>query len=98
MPTTTSTTFDPASLVDSETGELDLIAIRARADLLARRDFGAANYPPSYFRSRELNVLDTARAMRVRWRLARGLPDDTPCTMVQVPAWGASGDGFGRAV
>jgi hypothetical protein len=97
MQTTTSTSFDPASLVDSETGELDLIAIRDRADVLASRDFGAANYPPSYRRSREMNVTEQARAVRVLWRQARGLPDDTPCTMVDVPVWGASGDGFGAA-
>lgn len=95
MQTTTPTaSFDPASLVDAETGELDLMAIRDRAHILASRDFGAPNYPPSYFRSRELDVTDLARVMRVRWRRAHGLPDDTPCTMVDVPAWGDSGDSF----
>lgn len=94
---TTSQTFDPESLIDSETGELDQIAIRARAGVIASREYGAPNYPPSYFRSAEQNTTDLARIMRIRWRRDHGLPDDTKYVMVMVPEWGASGDGFGRA-
>lgn len=96
MQTTTSkTSFDPASLVDSETGELDLIAIRDRADVLASRDFGAPNYPPSYYRGHELNVTDLARVMRKRWRAAHGLPDDT--VYVMVTAFGRERSGVRRS-
>jgi hypothetical protein len=80
--------FNPQTLIDPETGELDAAAIRDRADVLSCRDYGAPNYPPSYFRSHEMNVTDVARIMRVRWRAAHGLPDDTPCTMMQVPTLG----------
>lgn len=94
MQAASSKTFDPASLVDHETGELDQLAIRARADVLASRDFGGPNYPPSYFRDNERNVTDLARIMRIRWRRDHGLPDDTVYVTVQVPEWGASGESF----
>ena len=81
-------------LIDPDTGELDSLAMVEAADLRAMREWGGANPPPVYIREAVSYVHERARAMRTAWRAARGLPDDSPVTLTELPAWGASGDSY----
>jgi hypothetical protein len=84
-------------LIDQETGEIDGLVLIEVADLIAQRDWGGPLPPPAYIRQAVSDAHDRARDLRRAWRRARGLPDDTPVTMTELPAWGASGDSYGRA-
>jgi hypothetical protein len=80
----------------TDTGELDMLAIAQRASLRASADYGGPNYPPSRLRQWEAATMDRAQSERRVWRREHGLPDDTVTTMIEVPSWGNSGEGFGR--
>lgn len=82
--------------IDRETGEIDSLALIEAADLRAKREWGGPQPPPSYIREAVSFVHERAHDLRREWRRARGLPDDTQFTMTEMPAWGASGDGYGR--
>jgi len=73
-------------LIDAETGELDHHYIMEQAKVRAARDYGSPEFPPNYLRSHLLDLQDTARIMRKRWRDKNGLPDDTK--YVTVAAYG----------
>jgi hypothetical protein len=83
-------------MINQETGEIDTIAVAERADLRACREWGGSSPPPSYIRDAVSWCWDRARNERLEWRRMRGLPDDSPVEMISVPAWGSSGDNFGR--
>lgn len=83
-----------ANLIDQETGEIDRIAVLDHAKVRAAQEWRGPDYPPSYYRSALEWCEDRARSERLDWRRARGLPDDSPVTMVEMPTWGASGDSF----
>jgi class 3 adenylate cyclase len=84
-------------LIDQETGQIDWMVLKQRALSQARRHYVGRN-PPTYEVRNELDSLkQIARIMRRRWRESHGLPDDTVYVQMDVAAWGASGDGFGRA-
>lgn len=83
-------------LIDPETGEIDGLALIEATDLRAQREWGGPQPPPAFIRDAVSFVHDRARDLRRAWRRDRGLPDDTPVTMTELPAWGASGDSYGR--
>ena len=62
----------------------------------AQREYGGCAPPVSYVRNEIRNLKGTAEIMRKRWRDARGMADDAAYVVVNMPTWGASGDGFGR--
>jgi hypothetical protein len=82
--------------IDQETGEIDHLAIVENADLRAAREFGGPNPPPRFIRAAVAWCVERSRAEHRAWRRDRGLPSDEPVTMVEMPAWGASGDSYGR--
>jgi hypothetical protein len=81
-------------LINTETGEIDSLTVAERAGLRACREWGGPDAPPSYQREALQWTLERARAERLQWRQMRGLPDESPCVMMAVPAWGSSGDSF----
>lgn len=83
-------------LIDPETGEIDSLTLIEAADLRAKREWGGNLPPPAYIRDAVSFVHDRARDLRREWRRSRGLPDDTTITLMEMPAWGASGDSYGR--
>jgi len=66
------------SLINTETGEIDVAAVAERARLRAASEYGGPNFPPCYLRSELQWVRDRAEAERINWRLVRGLPDEEP--------------------
>lgn len=84
-------------MIDPETGEVDEALVQARAAERVARDYSDRAVPPAAALRSELEWC-RARAVneRLDWRRRRGLPDDSPVEMVMLPAWGASGDSFGR--
>lgn len=81
-------------LIDQTTGEIDAAMVAEVAQLQADRDYGGPA-PPNMVRGRLQAAQDRAHGMRLCWRRDRGLPSDDPCSLVSMPAWGASGDSFG---
>jgi len=67
--------YGPHHLVNQETGDIDMIAVRKIAAIRAMREFGSANYPPSYLRDSIKFYMDTAQMMHHRRRAELGLPD-----------------------
>jgi hypothetical protein len=84
-------------MINPETGEVDPHLVAERAELRAARDWGGPDYPPRYLRIATEWCTARARDERLEWRRKHGLPDDAPMTEYVVPAWGASGDSYGRA-
>lgn len=85
-------------LIDQSTGDLDWSWIKRLALARASAEWGNSNPPVSYVRSHLRTLQDRASIMRIRWRRAQGLPDDTAYTMCSVPAWGSGGDSFAKGV
>lgn len=83
-------------MIDQETGEIDGRAIAERADLRACREWGGPNPPPSYIRDAVSWCTARARDERLSWRRDHGLLDDSAVEMRELPAWGFSGDSYGR--
>jgi hypothetical protein len=83
-------------LIDQETGEIDRLACVEAADLRAQREWGGDNPPPAYIREAASFVNDRAKGLRTAWRRSRGLSDDSPVTLTELPSWGASGDSYRR--
>jgi hypothetical protein len=98
MTTTTRMTVRPLSprdfLINQETGEFDWTQINRMALARADGEFGGPGAPVSYVRDAIRHYQDYARDMQHRWRQDRGLPNEY--VMMEVPAWGASGDSFSR--
>jgi hypothetical protein len=84
-------------LIDQDTGEIDMITVVEAIAIHAAREWGGTDYPPAFRRHSYQTVMDRARSLRLEWRRAHGLSDDTAITMTEMPAWGASGDSYGRA-
>ena len=84
------------SLINAETGEIDMLHVGQTAHIRASREYGSPDYPPRYLREATDWALERAGCERRNWRLMRGLPADESTTMMQVPSWGSSGDSFGR--
>lgn len=82
-------------LINQSTGELDWTWINRLAVARAQGEYGNSEPPISYVRNSLRVMQDRAIAMRTQWRQHRGLPDESPCSIVSVPAWGSSGDSFG---
>jgi len=78
----------------TDTGELDFAAMGKRAHTRACSEYGSLDYPPRYRRQASEWTLDRAMAERRVWRREHGMPDDSAVSMVDVPAWGAAGDGW----
>ena len=86
---------NPADLlIDQTTGDLDWTWIKRLAVVRAEREFGGPNPPIKYVREQIRWAQDRARSMRTSWRQQRGLADDGGSVLVNMPAWGASGDSF----
>jgi hypothetical protein len=85
-----------ARMIDSDTGEIDALAITEAAKVRAAREYGAPNFPPIYLRQATEWCQGRAHSLRLDWRRQRGLPDDSAVEMRDVPAWGSSGDSFAR--
>jgi hypothetical protein len=83
----------PTPLV-TEDGQLDFEAMGKRAHTRACSEYGSLDYPPRCRRQASEWMLDRAMADRRVWRREHGLPDDSAVSMVDVPAWGAAGDGW----
>ena len=80
-------------LIDHETGELDRLIISHLAQARAVRDFGPCPSPREV-RSHIRDLEERAHAMRSAWHRDHGLPSEEVCEMVNIPAWGDSGDSF----
>jgi hypothetical protein len=89
-------TYSHEQLILADTGEFDWTFIKRHAVVRAQREFGGCAPPVVYVRNEIRYLQDIAAIMRKRWRDAHGLPDDTEYVAMNVPTWGASGDGFGR--
>jgi hypothetical protein len=74
-------------MIDTETGEIDSLAIAEFAGLRACREWGGQDAPPAYHRNALQWTLDRAAAERLQWRQQRGLPDESPCTLVDTAGW-----------
>lgn len=85
-------------LIHQATGEFDWSAIKQFALARAQRSAGKPNPARAYLRDELQSLKGMATVMRRRWREAHGLPDDAVPVLVNVAAWGASGDSFGRAL
>lgn len=86
-----------ALLINQETGELDWAWIKRLAMARAQAEYGNSNPPVRYVRNSLRLLQDRASAMRTAWRRDHGLPDDSAyTTLCSGPAWGASGDSFGK--
>jgi len=83
-------------LINQTTGDIDWTWLKRLALARAQGEYGNSNPPIRYVRSAIRELQDRASAMRTAWRRDHGLRDDSRMVMVNVPAWGASGDGFGR--
>lgn len=81
-------------LINEETGAIDHDMVEQCAQARAAREYGAPNFPPRVLREARSWSIDRARIMRTNWQQQRGLPADEPAEMVNVPAWGNSGDSF----
>jgi hypothetical protein len=80
-------------LIDIDTGEIDHVRLVERADLRACREYGGPTPPPCYIRDAISWCTERARAERLQWRQQRGLPDESPSTLVDISTWT---DTFGR--
>lgn len=80
-------------LIDTDTGEIDRISITERAHLRAAREWGGPAPSPAYIRQAFSWCWDRAQAERLQWRQQRGLPDESPCILVDISTWT---DSFGR--
>lgn len=85
-------------LIDQTTGELDFSYIKRMALARAQANHRSAAPPVSWVRDELRTLKERAAIIRKRWRDAHGLPDDTAYEMMNVPAWGNSGDSFGGRV
>lgn len=59
-------------LINTETGEIDQIALTEAAKVYATREYGSPNYPPSYQRAADQWVRDRAEAMQLNWQIFGG--------------------------
>lgn len=84
-------------LVDEQTGEIDGGAVIRAARERAEREYGNGNFTPVYYQQALQFCFDRAKALRQEWRRRHRLPDDSLTVMIDVAAWGASGDSFGAA-
>lgn len=82
-------------LINQSTGEIEMAALVQRAAARAEEQHGGTNYPAWCLRDSLEWLKARAEAERREWRRDRGLPDDTVVVLVNLPEWGASGDGFG---
>lgn len=67
-------------LINQDTGEFDMDAIKVRAAHRAVAEWGGQNPPDSYIRMALYWAVNRANDERLEWRRARGLPDDSPTT------------------
>ena len=74
-------------LINQDTGEIDGGAVAEVTILRAQREYGGSNPPPRYTVNARQWVMDRARAERLQWRQHRGLPDESPCTLVHTAGW-----------
>jgi hypothetical protein len=85
-------------MIDPDTGEVDTLAIAERAPLRAAHEFGGPNFPPKYLREATEWLTQRANSERNCWRRDHGLPNDEGGTLMNMPAWGNSGDSFSGRV
>jgi hypothetical protein len=81
----------------NDAGDIDVPMVIKAARARASREWGDDNFPPMYYRQALQFCHDRAKALRLDWRRQRGLPDDSETVMMDVAAWGASGDSYGAA-
>ena len=83
--------------IDPETGEIDHLLVRERADARACREYGGPNPPPAYIRESVSWCIERSRSERRQWQRERGLPVDgeSPAEGVPMVGYGSGSDGFG---
>lgn len=65
-------------LINQDTGEIDMDAVKARAARRAVSEWGDNNPPPSYIRMGLTWAMNRAHDERLEWRRKHGLGDDSP--------------------